>query len=137
LNARICSSENKTNRITYYSIRSTRMKFCPDCENFLYALEENAEGVGFKCRKCPYVESITHANPMVYEHNLKEDKATQLVMNPYLKDDPTLPKLTTVKCPAQGCPSSEVVAVKLSRVDLIWMYQCTACGTSWKQAARR
>ena len=113
------------------------MKFCPDCENFLYALEENADGVGFKCRKCPYVESITHANPMVYEHNLKEDKATQLVVNPYLKDDPTLPKLTTAKCPAKDCPSSDVVAVKLLRVDLIWMYQCTTCGTSWKQSARR
>ena len=113
------------------------MKFCPDCENFLYALEENAEGVGFKCRKCPYVESINHAITMGNQHNLKEDKATQLVMNPYLTDDPTLPRLNTVKCPAQGCPSSEVVAVKLSKVDLIWMYQCTACGTSWKQASRR
>lgn len=113
------------------------MKFCPDCENFLYALEETGEGVGFKCRKCTYVEAISHTNPLVYEHNLKEDRATQLVMNPYLKDDPTLPRLHTVKCPRENCPSSEVVAVKLSKQDVIWMYQCVACGETWKQSSRR
>jgi DNA-directed RNA polymerase subunit M/transcription elongation factor TFIIS len=112
------------------------MKFCPDCQNFLYVLEEG-DGVGFKCRKCPYVEKISHANPLVYEHKLKEDRATQLVMNENLEHDPTLPRFTTIRCPTQGCPSNDVVAVKLSREDVIWMYKCAVCKVAWKQAARR
>ena len=53
------------------------MNFCPDCKNCLYALEEG-ETAGFKCRKCPYIRAISHDNPLVYEHNLREDTATRV-----------------------------------------------------------
>jgi DNA-directed RNA polymerase subunit M/transcription elongation factor TFIIS len=113
------------------------MKFCPTCDNFLYALDDSESGVGFRCRKCPYVETITNQNPLVYEHNLREDTAGRIVANPYLKDDPTLPRFTTIQCPTKGCPSGDVVGVKQDRTNIVWLYQCSTCGVSWSQSARR
>ncbi len=113
------------------------MNFCPDCNNCLYALEETGEAAGFKCRKCPYVREITHDNPLVYEHNLREDAAIRLTANPYLKDDPTLQHFKTIQCPTKGCPSQDVVGYKLSVANLVWLYQCTVCNATWKQASRR
>jgi DNA-directed RNA polymerase subunit M/transcription elongation factor TFIIS len=93
------------------------------------------------CRKCEYKEAIQRDNPIVYEHSLREDKSARLVMNPYLKYDPTLDHLTNIVCPNTGCPSRtgsatpDVVAVELNEKRLIWMYQCVNCDTTWKQNA--
>jgi len=93
------------------------------------------------CRKCEYKEPITSKDPMVYEHILSKDKVSQLVMNPYLKFDPTLQHLTNIVCPNTDCPSRttgaepDVVAVKLNEKLLIWMYQCTNCDFTWKKTS--
>jgi len=121
------------------------MKFCPVCRNMLYAIDEstNDEGTKFavlSCRKCEYTEPLSRDNPVVYEHLLREDKSDRLALNPYLKFDPTLPRFTEIVCPTKDCPSkngkSDVVGVKLDAKDLIWMYQCAKCDTTWKQNAR-
>jgi len=112
------------------------MKFCPLCENMLYVSDGTSEGVGFKCRKCDYVEKITAENPIVYEHNLRGDTASKIIVNPYLTQDPTLPRFTSVKCPTAGCPSDDVVGVKVDSTNVVWMYQCAICKVSWKQSSR-
>ena len=122
------------------------MKFCPTCRNMLYAIDEstNEEGDKFavlSCRKCEYTEALTRNNPIVYEHILREDKSDNLALNPYLKFDPTLPRFSEIVCPNKECPSkhgkkSDVVGVKLDSKDLVWMYQCANCDTTWKQSAR-
>jgi DNA-directed RNA polymerase subunit M/transcription elongation factor TFIIS len=112
------------------------MKFCKLCENMLYALEDGDAGsVQFKCRKCEYSEPITRENPIVYEHNLKEDMAARLVVNPYLTEDPTLPRFETITCP--NGHTGNVVGVKVDTQNVVWMYQCGECKTTWKQASRR
>jgi len=93
------------------------------------------------CRKCEYKEPITDDNPLVYEHILRDDKTTRLAMNPYLKNDPTLDHLTNIVCPNTECPSksgkpSDIVPVKISEKQLIWVYQCANCDATWKQASR-
>lgn len=111
------------------------MKFCPDCKNMLYTLEEpEGGGLRLKCRKCPYSEE---APALLYEHNLKEDTTARLIVNPYLTQDPTLPRFKTIKCPTEGCPSEDVVGVKVDSTNVVWMYQCAVCKASWKQAAHR
>lgn len=111
------------------------MKFCKVCENMLYAIEETTGTVQFKCRKCDYFETITHENPIVYEHLLKEDTAARLVVNPYLAQDPTLPHFTTITCP--NGHTGDVVGLKTNVQNVVWMYQCAECNVSWKQASRR
>jgi|LauGreDrversion4_2_1035121.scaffolds.fasta_scaffold05793_4 DNA-directed RNA polymerase subunit M/transcription elongation factor TFIIS len=114
------------------------MKFCADCKNMLYTIEEGEAGIKLKCRKCPYFEA---APALLYEHNLREDTTAKLATNPYLVQDPTLPRFTTVQCPNETCPSrgkeSDVVGVKIDKENVVWMYQCAYCLTSWKQASRR
>jgi len=122
------------------------MKFCPDFRNILYSIDEDTNDSGEKfaflsCRKCQYKESLTRENPVVYEHLLREDKSDRLAVNPYLKYDPTLPRFTEIVCPNKECPSKngqkpDVVGVKLDAKELIWMYQCANCDTTWKQNAR-
>jgi DNA-directed RNA polymerase subunit M/transcription elongation factor TFIIS len=122
------------------------MKFCPACRNMLYGIDEEVvdkkRTAVLTCRKCEYKEPITEANPLVYEHILKEDKTNRLLMNPYLKNDPTLDHLSNIICPNIDCTSRtagatpNVVPVKINEKQLIWMYQCVNCDTTWKQASR-
>lgn len=120
------------------------MKFCTQCNNFLYAIEEREDGgrkvAVRKCRSCPYEEPITKENPVVYEHDLQQDTSVQYSINPYLKYDPTLPRFTTMVCPNASCPTrgkdSNIVGIKLDPVQVVWLYQCAVCDTTWKQNAR-
>lgn len=122
--------------------KAMKLKFCPSCNNMLYTATNTEAGTAsFQCRKCPYSEPITKENPLVYEHSLKEDTTVQLITNPYLKEDPTLPRFTTIQCPNPECPSKkgvtpDVVGVKIDATNVVWMYQCALCDTTWKQSAR-
>jgi len=122
------------------------MKFCPACRNMLFGIDEdtiNGNKVAIlTCRKCEYKEPVDSENPMVYEHVLREDRTSRLVLNPNLKNDPTLDHLSNIVCPNTACKSrtskvtSDVVPVKINEKNLIWMYQCVNCDTTWKQASR-
>jgi DNA-directed RNA polymerase subunit M/transcription elongation factor TFIIS len=122
------------------------MKFCPACRNMLFGIDEdtiNGNKVAIlTCRKCEYKEPVDSENPMVYEHVLREDRTSRLVLNPNLKNDPTLDHLSNIVCPNASCKSRtskvtpDVVPVKINEKNLIWMYQCVNCDTTWKQASR-
>lgn len=122
------------------------MKFCPVCRNMLYGIEDDVvdgeKNAVFACRKCEHREALSRENPVVYEHILKQDTSDTLILNPYLKYDPTLEHLTNMVCPNKTCPTKtsdvkpDVVAVELNDKKLVWMYQCANCDYSWKQSAR-
>ena len=116
------------------------MKFCKDCGQFLYNTEERDGKAYRKCRACPYEEEITKENPVVYEHDLRQDTAVQYSINPYLKHDPTLPTFTNMVCPNDECPTrgheSKIKGIKLDSVNVAWLYQCAVCDKTWKQFAR-
>lgn len=115
------------------------MKFCKKCKNMLYNIEERDKIAYFKCRSCAY-EEVIKENPIVYEHDLQQDTSVQYSINPYIKHDPTLPRFTTMVCPNKTCPTrggeSDIVGIKLDSVNVAWLYQCAACGVTWKQLAR-
>ena len=116
------------------------MKFCKTCNNMLYSIEERDKKAYFKCRSCPYEEEVTKENPIVYEHDLQQDTSVQYSINPYIKHDPTLPRFTTMVCPNKTCSThggeSDIVGIKLDSINVAWLYQCAACGVTWKQLAR-
>lgn len=122
------------------------MKWCPACNNMLFSIDEDTidgkKTAVLACRKCSYKEAVSSENPLVYEHVLREDKTARLVLNEYMKHDPTLDHLSNIVCPNTDCPSRvasakpDVVPVKIDSKNLIWMYQCANCDTTWKQASR-
>ncbi len=106
--------------------------------------EETIDGVKtaiLSCRKCEFKKPVSRDNPIIYEHHLREDKSVRLVMNKYLKNDPTLDHLTNIICPNVQCPSRvggakpDIVPVEIDSKHLIWMYQCVNCEETWKQSA--
>ena len=116
------------------------MKFCKECNNMLYSIEEREKKAFLKCRSCAYEEEVTKENRVVYEHDLQQNTSIQHSINPYLKYDPTLPRFTNMVCPNDTCSThnkeSNIVGIKLDPINVAWMYQCAACGTTWKQFAR-
>ena len=116
------------------------MKFCLKCRNMLHNYEER-DGVMYqKCRACPYEEAVTRENPIVYDHNLQQDTSVQISINPYMKDADVLPRFDNMVCVNETCITrgrpSNIVGLKLDATNAIWLYQCAACATTWKQAAR-
>jgi DNA-directed RNA polymerase subunit M/transcription elongation factor TFIIS len=117
------------------------MKFCSDCKNMLYNIEEREGKAFLKCLVCPYEEEITKKNPVVYEHDLQQDTSVQYSINPYIKHDPTLPAFKNMICPNEECPTrgkaeSQIKGIKLDSANVVWMYQCEVCDRTWKQFAR-
>jgi DNA-directed RNA polymerase subunit M/transcription elongation factor TFIIS len=116
------------------------MKFCKQCNNFLYSIEEREKTAFLKCRSCPYEEEVTRSNPVVYEHDLHQKTSVQSSIIPYLKNDATLPRFANMTCKNTECPTrgkdSDIVGMKLDPVNVEWLYQCAVCDTTWKQFAR-
>jgi hypothetical protein len=106
----------------------------------LYSIVTEGDNAFYECRYCKEREQITKETPVVYEHDLRQDTSVQYSINPYVKYDPTLPTFTNMVCPNDACPTrggkSSIKGIKLDPVNVMWMYQCTACDTSWKQLAR-
>ena len=121
------------------------MKFCPACRNMLYPIDESVvdgtKTAVFSCNKCEYKEKVDDANPIVYEHILREDKVSNLASNEYIEYDQTLEHLDNIVCPKVDCPSKsgakpDVVAIKINEKKLIWVYKCVNCKTAWEQSSR-
>ena len=111
------------------------MKFCPDCHNMLYAMN----GGQLKCRSCSYGEAIP---TIVYEHVLDATTSARLSINPYIVNDPTLPRFSHIQCYNPECPTHngstprDVVGVKEDATNLRWAYVCGVCKTQWTQSSR-
>lgn len=92
-----------------------------------------------KCRSCPYSEPIP---TLVYERNLTTSTSARLSINPYVVNDPTLPRFTHIECFNKECPTvqkgvpRDVVGVKEDAKQLVWSYVCAVCKTQWTQTSR-
>ena len=118
------------------------MKFCPACRNMLYPIDESVvdgtKTAVFSCNKCDFKQKIDDANPLVYEHILREDKASHLASNEYLEYDPALEHLTTILCPNAECTTNthdthrEVIYIRYDNVNMKYIYLCSTCDIVWK-----
>ena len=132
------------NFIKYLNIMATEFKgqrFCQECNNMLYAMDEgiNDEKVLFyKCKTCDYQERALEDNEFencVYKTDM-EAKAMAVIINDDVVDDPTLQKRNINKCqnPKRACNNKEVVCFNHITVDQFnLIYVCTKCRHLWKQ----
>jgi DNA-directed RNA polymerase subunit M/transcription elongation factor TFIIS len=122
------------------------MRFCPKCRG----------GITFKFGE-PGIPALTlcstcgHKEPFVPktldEALLMETKfhtgssassaASGITINAYTLQDPTLPHVTTLRCPGVDCPaergetSRDVIFIKTDPAALKFQYICTRCNTQW------
>ena len=95
--------------------------------------DPNQRVLVFKCTICQRIETAEEGNEFdncVYRTDL-EAKASQLIINEDIVDDPTLQKRNVDKCknPRGNCPGKEVVTfyhITQDKFELI--YVCTTCG---------
>jgi len=134
------------------------MKFCSNCENMYYFKldKEDSNKLLFHCRNCGHETSeLTKEDTCVLSTkvNTIQEKFIHSI-NEYTKEDPTLPRTTTIKCPNQKCigkherpaasgagvdrdpgldvPSTEVIYIRYDETNMKYVYMCTACDTTWK-----
>jgi DNA-directed RNA polymerase subunit M/transcription elongation factor TFIIS len=116
------------------------MKFCPKCENFLYLdTKTDPKNLLRLCRTCGYSEHDTQGG-LAMETVVQErtSEGYKILLNEFTRQDPTLPRVTTIPCPNQTCPTNvrgeprEVVYIKYDAVNLKFIYICLKCDTEWR-----
>jgi DNA-directed RNA polymerase subunit M/transcription elongation factor TFIIS len=108
----------------------------------------------YYCRNCGNIDdSIAADNICVSKVNVKHTTTPQSfsqVVNKYTKFDPTLPRINTVRCPNDECPSNqsgsdgtsasatgknksvnEIIYVRYDDTNLKYVYLCTKCDKVW------
>jgi DNA-directed RNA polymerase subunit M/transcription elongation factor TFIIS len=108
----------------------------------------------YYCRNCGNIDdSIAADNICVSKVNVKHTTTSHSfsqVVNKYTKFDPTLPRINTVRCPNDECPSNrsgnvadvtgasdknksvnEIIYVRYDDTNLKYVYLCTKCEKVW------
>jgi DNA-directed RNA polymerase subunit M/transcription elongation factor TFIIS len=127
------------------------MHFCKNCDNMYYIRlggnidedgneSDNKNNLIYYCRKCGDENTmITKDNICVSKITLKrtEQKYTHLI-NKYTKLDPTLPRVTNIKCPNSECSTqenpetNEVITMRYDDINMKYVYLCVNCDNIWK-----
>ena len=118
------------------------MHFCEKCKNMYYLKigEEDGSKLIYYCRNCGHEDNtLTAENVCVSSTTVRRDsqKYAQTI-NKYTKEDPTLPRITTIRCPNQGCASNkdganrEVLYIRYDDKNMKYIYMCATCDTVWK-----
>lgn len=117
------------------------MKFCEKCDNMYYMkLKDDSEKLIYYCRFCGHEDNaLVETNFKVYKYENKNQIRNKTI-NEYLKYDPTIPHLTTIKCPNESCTSNrsenpdkqDVLYIRYDDENMNYMYMCCLCNFSWK-----
>ena len=118
------------------------MEFCKVCDNMYYITldESDSNTLTYKCRRCGHVDPLLGRESVcVLKTQLKKSPHQyQHVVNAFTKLDPTLPRIYTMTCPRDTCPThktqgpTEVVYKRYDDDGMKYIYICTACDTVWK-----
>lgn len=119
------------------------MHFCKVCNNMYYLkLGENMDTLVYYCRNCGHEDTQLSSENVCVSDTLIQQKQKQNsgFINEYTKEDPTLPRTTTIRCPDQDCESNavkdlskrEVLYIRYDDTNMKYIYMCTTCNTTWK-----
>jgi DNA-directed RNA polymerase subunit M/transcription elongation factor TFIIS len=115
--------------------------FCPTCHFYLY-LNQQDDKLMRICRNCGYQEEDKKGG-LILEIDLKEktSEGYRILMNEFTAHDPTLPHVTSIKCPNDSCKSNtgakerDVLYLKYDPVNLKFLYHCMVCKEQWRSKA--
>jgi len=96
----------------------------------------------YYCRKCGNENTtITEDNVVVSKKIIvKKEQRFNHIINKYTKLDPTLPRITNIKCPNRDCQSNEedtdvkneIIYMRYDDTNMKYVYICVNCDTIWK-----
>lgn len=117
------------------------MFFCENDDNMLYIKINENEGLKYYCKLClsEYkLEELNKKNKCVYKQNYDTNTYSHIThINDNIFNDPTLPRINNLDCINKDCEThtkgkdKEILYIKYSKKDLIFIYCCTVCKTKW------
>ena len=123
------------------------MEFCKNCDN-LYYMKINSDendSLIYYCRNCGDEETnLSNIDLCVSKSNFKEITNVDYGSNPYIKLDPTLPRVKNVKCPNMECSkytsdrpkeaieTDEIIYMRYDNKNMKYIYLCPTCNYLWK-----
>lgn len=122
------------------------MHFCSVCANMYYISVTPENELQYYCRNCGNIDNtIASENICVSKINVKQTMTAtsySQVVNKYTKYDPTLPRIHTMRCPNDECPShktsssgkpnkSEIIYIRYDDTNLKFVYLCAKCDKIW------
>ena len=118
------------------------MKFCVNCNNMYYMKinQDNEDKLINYCRNCGYEETnISNINLCVSKTTFKDVANTKFNVNPYIKLDPTLPRIKNIVCPNAECDTKksddnkehEIIYIRVDDINMKYTYMCPVCDYLW------
>ena len=123
------------------------MEFCKVCDNLYYMKinSEDNDNLIYYCRNCGNEETnLSNMDLCVSKSSFKEVTSTDFGSNPYIKLDPTLPRIKNIKCPNKSCDRSktertqeerdndEIIYIRYDDKNMKYIYLCPTCDYLWK-----
>ena len=111
------------------------MEFCTVCKNLLYLQLNEDKQLEKHCRFCQESTLEEKKGVRISKAVYSDDDLLYMYhQNPYLKYDPTLPRINNVPCPNRECTGkpSQVIYVKYNPIKMSYFYICEHCSHTWK-----
>ena len=117
------------------------MFFCENDGNMLYIKIDDKEKLKYTCKLCNSEYDVEELNKdktrnCIYKHNYDTNNYSfKTYVNDNIFNDPTLPRLGNLKCINDECKTNtegmakEVVYIKYSKEDMLYLYCCARCKT--------
>ena len=115
------------------------MHFCSQCNNMYYIriAENDADKLIYYCRKCGHQDELITAENICVSKTILKGRAQKFshIINEYTKMDPTLTRVTNIKCPNENCEkdegNKEIIYLRYDDKNMRYVYICTACDNVW------
>ena len=116
------------------------MEFCKQCDNMYYLKMNEENNLIYYCKCCGYQDESLDTNNLVVSKYTKTSNTQEININEYTKYDPTLPHVTTIKCPNSDCKSNkegseinnDVIYLRYDDKNMKYMYLCAHCDYLWR-----
>jgi len=116
------------------------MKFCEICHNVKFISTNEDKNLVYLCSVCgdKEVADTTRGSICVVEDNkVDDDILYNQYINPYIKYDPSLPRVNNIECPNKDCKKpadkdSETIYLKYDFTNMKYLYYCCHCDHFWK-----
>lgn len=109
------------------------MKFCPECQNLLYIVEEDT--LYEQCKSCGYREK--HDKSVIITKSYVKTSYKNSASKQFMVYDPSYAHTIHYSCPNEKCeshkdPSLQDAIVFSEGNELSSVYICTLCKYEWK-----
>lgn len=114
------------------------MKFCSICNNMLYIKVED-DKLKYYCKNCEFSTADESASSVCIMENVLDENVSNFKQfsTPYIKYDPSLPRVNNIKCPNNHCTKAagvdnEVIYIKFNPIKMSYLYYCCHCENFWR-----